>query len=76
MLRTRDVPYYRRREEAELDRAVHADSNAARKAHLTMADMYRRELDRYGRIKGGQERGKDRGRPVASSDCYGSAPPD
>ena len=51
MLKNRDVPYYRRREEAELDRAVHADNEPARKAHLMMADLYHRELDRYGRIQ-------------------------
>jgi hypothetical protein len=50
MLKSRDVPYYRRREEAELVRAVRADSDAARKAHLRLADIYRGELNRRDRI--------------------------
>jgi hypothetical protein len=59
MLKKKDVPYYRRREEAELERAVHADSEAARKAHLRLADMYHGELTRRERMQGakGQEPG-------------------
>jgi len=50
MLKKRDVPYYRRREEAELERAVRAKSDAARKAHLTLADKYHDELRRRDRM--------------------------
>lgn len=50
MLKKKDVPYYRRREEAELERAVNAASDAARKAHLRMADMYHDELSRRERM--------------------------
>ena len=50
MLKKRDVPYYRRREEAELDRAVNASSDAARKADLRIADMYHDELSRRERM--------------------------
>jgi hypothetical protein len=54
MLKSKDVPYYRRREEAELVRAVRADSDAARKVHLRLADIYRGELSRRDRIIGGR----------------------
>jgi len=50
MLKKKDAPYYRRREEAELDRAVRAGSDAARKAHLQLADMYHDELRRRERM--------------------------
>jgi hypothetical protein len=51
MLKKKDVPYYRRREEAELERAVRAESDAARKAHLRLADMYHEELKRRQRMR-------------------------
>jgi len=55
MLKEKDVPYYRRREEAELERAVHADTDAARKAHLRLADMYHDELTRRERMRGRED---------------------
>jgi hypothetical protein len=58
MLKKKDVPYYRRREEAELERAVNASSDAARKAHLRMADMYHDELSRRERMMGDRSPGK------------------
>jgi|GEM_PF-1482417 hypothetical protein len=51
MLKKQDVPYYRRREGQELDRAAHAHSDPARKAHLNLAEMYHRALDRYSAVR-------------------------
>jgi hypothetical protein len=45
-MKKRDARYYRKREQAELERAVHSKHNSVRRAHLGLADLYRRELRR------------------------------
>lgn len=45
-MKKRDARYYRKREQTELERAVQARHNSARRAHLGLADLYRRELQR------------------------------
>lgn len=61
MLKKKDVPYFRRREEVELEAAVNAGGDAARKAHLRMAEMYHDEPNRRERML--KDRSPDDGLP-------------
>jgi hypothetical protein len=42
-----DVNYYLHREQVERTRADQAGSGAARDAHKGLADLYRKQIDRY-----------------------------
>lgn len=42
---TRHAGYYRQREQAELERAEKAKHSSARRAHLGLAALYRREFE-------------------------------
>lgn len=42
-----DLNYYLHREQVERMRADHAGHQAARRAHSSMAELYREQIDRY-----------------------------
>jgi hypothetical protein len=46
-MKKRDERYYREREQKELERAVRATHPATQFAHIALADLYRRELNRF-----------------------------
>jgi hypothetical protein len=41
----KEAGFYRRREQIELERAARAPDYSARRAHLGLADLYRREFE-------------------------------
>jgi hypothetical protein len=43
-----DIEYLMRRMTEERQRAAEADSDAARAAHLALAEQYRRQIDEWG----------------------------